>query len=231
MNIHTGKRNIAIDAYVSTSGRYRCFLAEAYRPDNRFGAGFATLRWFEAVFIRSDGQQFKKNLGGGLKSATEEWERMKALLTAPAKEEEQNDKWEVMTFANKKFTQSEAILLKTHPGDVKMIVRPIVPVDEVTARAEAAGLAVVVDEAHKPRPTMGLILKVGVGLADHYRAGDVVIFNQNSGSELYENGQLYRILADHEVIGKRLQEDGFEDLNLRDDDVKELGLTPKETVQ
>ena len=238
MNIRI-KKNIAIDAFISTSGRYRVFLAEAYRPDNRFGAGFATLRWFEAVFMRSDGARFKKELGGGLKSAMEEWERIKAELTAPFKgEEEQPDEWVAYRYDSRNFTEEEVMALKINPIGARVFVREIQVIDEVTKRAEEAGLAVVIAEASKPKPTMGIVLKVGNDplMSELCEPGWIVMFSKHAGSTFMEHGQMYRNIELHEIIGVRSPSEGFDDLGLKDNpevlqDMMDLAVYPKETGQ
>lgn len=213
------RKQIAIEAFVSTSGRYRCFLAEAYRPDSRFGGGFATLRWYEAVFMRSDGKNFKKELGGELRPAMEKWEEIKALMTAPFQgQEEAADQWEVMAYHNHKYTESESAMLKINPIGARVFVREIIPVDEVTARADAAGLAIVVSEQNKPRPTMGIVIKVGNDplMGEMCSPGDVIMYSKNAGSTFLENGQMYRNIELHEIVGTRRKEDGLSDLGLKD---------------
>lgn len=228
------KKQIAMDAFVSTSGRYRCFLAEAYRPDTRFG-GFATLRWYEIVFMRSDGQNFKKELGGELRPAREKWEEIKALMTAPFQgKEEPVDNWQVMTYSNHKFTQKEADMLKIRPIGARVFIREIFPVDEVTVRAEAAGLAMALDPSNQPPATMGLVIRVGSDpfIQELCRPGDVISYGKHDGSTFMENGQVYRDIGVHEIRGVRTPEDGYEDLNLTDkrneavvSDMKEITQT------
>lgn len=210
---------IAIDRFVSTSGKYCVFLAEAYKPVTGI-AGSATLRWYEFVACNDSGRVLKKvSLGGDRKEAMEEWERLKGILTAPFKgQEEQNDEWRVMTYANHKFTEGESEAMKINPIGARVFLREIIAVDEGTKRWEQAGLALIQDEAKMPKPTMGIVIKVGNDpmMAEMCAPGDCVMFSKHAGSTFLENGQQYRSIELHEIIGVRRQEDGLEDLGLRD---------------
>ncbi len=210
---------IAIDKFVSTSGRYLCFLAEAYKPDMRV-AGKATLRWYEFVACTQDGRVIKKvSLGGERREAIAQWEEWKAQFTAKFDgEEEKPDEWIELKFHNHKWTQREADLLKIRPIGARLFLRMITPSNEVKERAEAVGLVAVTDAKNQPPATMGLVIRVGSDpfIAELARPGDVILCSKHAGSEFIENGQVYRQIELHEIQGVRKPEDGFDDLNLSD---------------
>jgi len=112
-----------------------------------------------------------------------------------------------------KIPEDDAVL-KMKPCGARLFVRDITPIDEVTARAEKVGLAVVVAEENKPKPTMGIVLKVGEDpLAQElYEEGQLVMFSRYAGNTFMEAGEQYRSLELHEIIGVRDPADGIEDL-------------------
>ncbi len=210
---------IAIDRFVSTSGRYLCFLAEAYKPVTGI-AGSATLRWWEFVVCSDSGRVLKKvSLGGVKKEAFDEWERLREIFTAEFKgKEEPVDNWQIMTFANIKFTQEEVDMLKIKPIGARVFVRQIIPIDPVTKQWNESGLTLIQDEKRLPPATMGLVIRVGNDpmIEEMVRPGDVISYGRHDGSTFMENGQEYRDIGLHEIRGVRTPEDGYEDLNLED---------------
>jgi len=74
--------------------------------------------------------------------------------------------------------------------------------DQVTKRAQEAGLHVVIDNRNKPRPTTGTIVEMGddplisdMGLLPGVR----VSFGPNAGDRQFINGKEYRLLELQEV--------------------------------
>lgn len=125
------------------------------------------------------------------------------------------------TLTELKFTSPPWIIpedhhvLKLNPRGSRMFVRELSPVDEVTVRAEKAGLHIAIAEENKPQPTMGIILKLSLDpmwQAEGYEEGDIVMFGKFSGHTFMEAGQQYRALGPHEIIGSRKPADGLDDL-------------------
>lgn len=92
--------------------------------------------------------------------------------------------------------------IKIIPIGARILVDPIEPVDEVSARAKAAGLFVAVYDHNKPKPTEGLVVAVGTDpfVHEHIRIGDRVVYAKHSGSEVQVEGRTFRQLDFHEVI-------------------------------
>lgn len=106
-------------------------------------------------------------------------------------------------------------VLKMRPTNSSIYVRDITPVDEVTARAEAAGIRAVVADENKPKPTMGIIIKMGPDpflYEQGYNVGDIVMFSRFVGGEFTESGHTYRYVQPQNIIGYRKPEDGLEDI-------------------
>lgn len=94
------------------------------------------------------------------------------------------------------------------PIGARVIVEDIEPLDEVTAKAMAAGLHVLVSEQNKPRATTGWVRALGTDplLNENVRLGDVVFFNWHAGTRLTLNGKDFRILDFSEILS--IQRDG-----------------------
>jgi co-chaperonin GroES (HSP10) len=231
MNILRDQINgITIDHFVSTSGMYHCKLVQSYAPYMGI-AGEATMKVWHLVALNQRGQVCKVVVMGtdaDEKGAKDNWEGLKALFTAKREEEEeQPDTFttEKMPFHNCNISQGELSMLKINPIGSRVFVRDIQPVDEVTAKAEAAGVIVVIAEQNKPKPSMAIVLKVGNDpfIQELCQPGDIVMFSKHAGSTFMEAGQEYRSLNDTEIIGVRKPGD--------DDMMEDLGLKNKETVQ
>jgi co-chaperonin GroES (HSP10) len=173
-----------LDKAVSTSGKYTSFLV----------SNSSTLY----ILVIKD-TKLCKVVEISNKRAWEDW---KASLQSPAQEEEPTMAEEIGRLLPRLPHEP---VLKTRPRGARIFVRPIQPVDEVTARAEAAGIIPVVDERHKPRPTTGIVVAIGEDpLAQElYHLGDIVVYGAYAGDVIMEDGQEYRALGLHEIIGVR----------------------------
>lgn len=112
------------------------------------------------------------------------------------------------------FIQEDLQVLKLSPRGSHIFVREITPVDEVTARAEAAGLQVMISAENQPPPTMGIVIKLGPDplLKEELRVGDIVMFGRHAGNTFTESNNVYRYMQLHEIIGSRNPEEGLDDL-------------------
>jgi len=82
----------------------------------------------------------------------------------------------------------------------------------LAARAEAAGLLAIVDDAHKPRPTTGIVLAIGEDpLAQElYKVGDIVMYSPHAGQGFRSDHEDYRSLELHEIIGVQERQESHE---------------------
>ena len=92
--------------------------------------------------------------------------------------------------------------MKIFPLGARVFVDLIEPVDEVTARAQAAGLHVVVMEENIPRPTEGRVVAVGSDpmIQEYVRVGDVITFSKFAGMEQIVEGRTYRSIELREIV-------------------------------
>ena len=225
MILRPSQNAIPIDTFVSTSGRYLCSLMERYEPSTRGNEGALRGYWFFGIDRAGKTKPTLRYLGTRDVEAFFFWETTKEKLTAKADIEEPVDEWstEKMPFHNCKVTEGELKMLRLNPVGAVVFVRDIQPVDEVTARAEAAGLLAVVAPENAPPSTMGVILKVGtdpfltqeLGLAP----GWVVTYSKHSTRTFMESGQEYRIIGAHEIVGTYSPAD-VEELGLLKDKVE-----------
>jgi len=88
------------------------------------------------------------------------------------------------------------------PIGARILVEDIEPVDDLTERAKRAGLAVVVLEHNKPKPTTALVIALGKDplVAENVHLGDTVFFHRHSGSFIQLEGRQLRSLELQEVI-------------------------------
>lgn len=88
------------------------------------------------------------------------------------------------------------------PVGSRIFVDPIEPVDEVTARAKAAGLHAVVLEENLPQPTEGIVIALGTDplVREIVQVGDHVTFSRHAGYEQRVHGHVYRALELRELI-------------------------------
>lgn len=83
----------------------------------------------------------------------------------------------------------------------RVLVKDIEPVDEVQARAKAAGLHMVTYEQNLPKPTEGIVLAVGSDplVQEEVEVGDHVFFSKFAGHNVYEEGKEFRSLELQEI--------------------------------
>jgi len=91
--------------------------------------------------------------------------------------------------------------MKIMPLGARCFVEEIEPIDEVTARARAAGLSVVVLEENKPKATEGRVVAVGTDplIQEYVHVGDVVTFSKYAGVNQIVEGRTYRNLELREI--------------------------------
>ena len=94
--------------------------------------------------------------------------------------------------------------LEITPLGARILVEPIEPIDEISARAAKSKLYVVTYDHNKPKPTEGIVVAVGTDplVQEQIQVGDRVIFSRHSGSEIQVEGKTYRQLDLHEVISR-----------------------------
>lgn len=83
----------------------------------------------------------------------------------------------------------------------RILILDIEPVDDISARAKAAGLHAVVYDRNVPKPTEGIVLGVGGDplVQEEVKIGDHVFFGKFAGHHVYEQGREYRSLEFQEV--------------------------------
>lgn len=88
------------------------------------------------------------------------------------------------------------------PFGPRILVKDETPIDDISARAKAAGIHVAVFEENKPKPTTGIIVAIGTDpeLHAHLKIGDRVFFSRHSGSHVRVKGEEFRCLEFHEII-------------------------------
>jgi len=90
----------------------------------------------------------------------------------------------------------------------RIVVQDIAPTDEVTERAKASGLYVVIEERNRPKATTGTIVALGndpcLREVFELNLGDVISFNSYAGQKVCVEGVEYRIL-DVKEMTTRLQ--------------------------
>jgi co-chaperonin GroES (HSP10) len=92
--------------------------------------------------------------------------------------------------------------VKIYPIGSRVFVREIAPIDEVTARAQAAGLHVVVLDENLPRPTSGEVTAIGSDplIQELIQLGDIVFYSKFAGHEMVVEGRVYKSLELREII-------------------------------
>lgn len=90
---------------------------------------------------------------------------------------------------------------KLMPLGARIIVKDESPTDDVSARAEAAGLIPVVYEHNRPMPTTGIVVAIGPDpeVQKQIHVGDRVFFGKNCGIFTILEGEQYRTLEYHEL--------------------------------
>ena len=221
-------QKIEHDRFTSMSGKWLCLLCSSYEPHRN------NLRAYYVVIILAATQRVRKvvRLGYSWKKAEPRWEDFKQIMTVPSEHDYEDEiptglseavfSWPIIN------EEDQQMALKMRPRGGRIFARDITPVDEVTVRAEQAGLVAVVAEENKPRATMAIVVAVGEDpLAQElYREGQIVMFSKFAGHTFMEAGQSYRVLELHEIIGVREPEEGVEDLMPPKSDAH-LGATEK----
>lgn len=215
MNIKIdGLDKIALDRFVSTSGRYEATLAHRYEQG-----------WNTYYIVVTTAGRVRKiiRLGvaatvGHIAHIRREWEDFKERMTAPAQEEREPtllEEAEANALCLQEFyfqgeligytTLGQGEIVKTKPIGARIFVQPIIPVDEVSARLKAVGIEPVIADQNKPKPTMGVVLEVGNDplIAEQFHVGDIVVYSKHAGDVIMEDGVEYRSLGHHEIIGVR----------------------------
>jgi co-chaperonin GroES (HSP10) len=92
--------------------------------------------------------------------------------------------------------------MKIFPIGARVFVDPIEPIDEVTARAAAAGLHAVILDENVPKPTEGRVIAIGSDpmIQELIKIGDIVTFSKFAGHEQMVEGRTYRSLELREII-------------------------------
>jgi len=210
--------SIAIDRFVSASGRWLSLLCERYEGTP------SALRGFYIVIATADTKRVrmvKRIAFDNPDEADRVWETWRAIFGGPTARTYEDDvpsgldEFKVISPPHP-IEEDQAMILKMRPRGARLFVRDITPVDEVTARAEAAGLAVVVAEEHKPKPTTAVVLAVGEDplARELYQPGYIVMFSRYAGQTFQDvpGGPTYRSLELHEIIGCRDPAAEMEDL-------------------
>lgn len=209
---------IAIDRFTSTSGKYEGVLAERFEPHHDKRKGFNVLKVYDVMILDAATHRVVKVVRVAVDNqelAYLAWEEIKEKYTAkPDYEDETNEPGTLVNTVgrvmhyldNPKFTTEEKEdMLRFKPRGARLFVRDIVPIDEVTRKAQDAGLHVIVNEEHKPKPTTGIVMAVGEDpLAQElYKVGMIVMFSKHAGGTFSDDMEQYRSIEIHEVIGVR----------------------------
>lgn len=91
--------------------------------------------------------------------------------------------------------------MKIMPIGARIFVEPIEPVDEVSARAAAAGLYAVILDENMPKATEGRVVAVGSDpmIQELVRVDDIITFSRYAGTEQIVEGRTYRNLELREI--------------------------------
>jgi co-chaperonin GroES (HSP10) len=92
-------------------------------------------------------------------------------------------------------------MLKLMPLGARVLVKDDVPLDDLSARAEKAGLYVATFEHNIPKPTTGIVVAVGSDpeVQRLITVGDRVFFGKHCGIITTLEGEDYRSLEFHEL--------------------------------
>jgi co-chaperonin GroES (HSP10) len=90
---------------------------------------------------------------------------------------------------------------KIMPLGARVLVKDEAPLDDISARAEKAGLFAVVYEYNVPTPTTGIVVAVGSDpeVQRLIEVGDKVFFGKHCGIITRIEGEEYRSLEFHEI--------------------------------
>lgn len=92
-------------------------------------------------------------------------------------------------------------MAKLMPLGARVFVKDEMPVDDITARAEKAGLFVATFDHNLPKPTTGIVVAVGSDpeVQRLISPGDRVFFGRHAGIITTVEGEDYRSLEFHEL--------------------------------
>jgi co-chaperonin GroES (HSP10) len=99
------------------------------------------------------------------------------------------------------ITGGETSMAKLVPLGARVLVKDEIPIDDVTARMEKAGLFSAVYDHNKPFPTTGIVVAVGSDpeVQRLIAVGDKVFFGKHCGIITRVDGEEYRSLEFHEI--------------------------------
>jgi hypothetical protein len=211
---------IVVDRFPSASGLWTSALCSSYEPCQTRDGVAHVRAWFIAI-LTSGTHRVRKLVRIGWDDPTMAylaWERWKQVFGYPRPgavyETDGPSGLAERQISPPILIEEDLLVLKWEPCGGQIFVREITPVDEVTARAEAAGLHAVVSDDHIPPKTTGIILKLGEDplLHEKLRVGYIVMFSRFAGSQFTEAGNSYRHIQYQHVIGFRRPEDGIDDI-------------------
>jgi len=214
MNLRSDKlQTIPIDQFVSASGRWVSFFTECYLPQQ----GELRAHFIVIVHAGTNRIRLVKPLGYDRIEAEGKWIGWSQLFSQKSHEVYEDDVpsgLNELKISPPYLIPEDESMLKAKPRGARINVRDITPIDAVTARAQAAGIIPVIDDAHKPRPTTGIVVAVGEDplIQELYKPGDIVMFSPHAGSTFMMNGQQYRSLEMHEIMNVLEEEEGMEDI-------------------
>jgi co-chaperonin GroES (HSP10) len=89
------------------------------------------------------------------------------------------------------------------PFGARLLVDPIETTLSLEDRAQRAGLEIVLEQDHRPRPTQGRVVALGADplLQESIKIGDVVFFAPYSGNDVVLEGVTFRQLELQDVTG------------------------------
>lgn len=92
--------------------------------------------------------------------------------------------------------------MKIFPVGARIWVDPLEPIDDITARAAASGLHVVIHDENVPRPTTGRVIALGNDplVQEMVQIGDIAFFSRFDGKEVQVEGRKYLSLELREII-------------------------------
>jgi len=205
MNIRNDQlQTIPIDQFVSASGRWVSLFTECYLPQH------GELRAYFIVIVHAGTNRIRlvKPLGSDRIEAEGKWIAWSQLFSQKSQEVYEDDiplGLNELKISPPHLIQEDQSVLEMEPKGARLFVRTITPVDEVTARFLAANLIPVIDDAHKPRPTTGIVLAIGEDplIRELYHIGDLVMYSPHAGQPFRDNGEDYLSLELHEIIGSK----------------------------
>ena len=93
-------------------------------------------------------------------------------------------------------------MLKIQPLGEYVLIKPL------EAAAKSAG-GLYLPESSKETPDAGTIVGMGPEASDELNIGDKVIYKKNSGNEIEEGGQKFRLLMPADLLAKYVSVDAI----------------------